>query len=146
MEENHDSIQSKENNTVTVPSLDTFLYVLSTTVVKHGFGFGITLNVKGTIVSGILITEEEYFKGITQETANADNGELFAQVLSEIDNFMKEATPEKKILLSKFIHLKNAKYFFSGADPIPSNRGIYWRGRLSEVDGFSFGNLSPQTD
>jgi hypothetical protein len=39
-----------------------------------------------------------------------------------------------------FIHLKNAQHIFGG-EFIPQN-GTYWRGKLCDVSGFTFGNMS----
>ena len=40
--------------------------------------------------------------------------------------------------LPGFIHLRNAKFFHNSGQPMPVNKGPWWRGRLSAVDGFSF--------
>ena len=138
MEKNQDSVQLEKNQ---LPELDGFLYALATTVVENGFSFGITLNVKGTIISGDLITSNQYFKEISKETADVENGKLLGEVLSQINRIVEEATTEQQERSSKFIHLKNAR-FFSASNSIPSNKGIYWRGRLSEIDGFTLGLLS----
>jgi hypothetical protein len=38
------------------------------------------------------------------------------------------------------IHLSDARVLASGASPLPPG-GMHWRGRLSEVSGWSFGHL-----
>lgn len=40
-----------------------------------------------------------------------------------------------------FIHLRDARVYQPGQSALPAN-GMYWRGRLSEVSGWSFGKLS----
>ncbi|TXS40181.1 hypothetical protein EAO75_34825 [Streptomyces sp. uw30] len=43
-----------------------------------------------------------------------------------------------------FIHLRGARVFQPGQSGLPGN-GMYWRGRLSEVTGWSFGSLGGST-
>jgi hypothetical protein len=39
-----------------------------------------------------------------------------------------------------YIHLGEARVFTAGVSPLPPG-GMHWRGRLSEVSGWSFGHL-----
>ena len=39
-----------------------------------------------------------------------------------------------------YIHLSDARVLAAGASPLPPG-GMHWRGRLSEVSGWSFGHL-----
>jgi hypothetical protein len=41
-----------------------------------------------------------------------------------------------------FIHLKNTKVYCGDDKPTPSEGKIFWRGKLSEVDGFFLGRIS----
>jgi len=41
-----------------------------------------------------------------------------------------------------YIHLRDARYFAPGQSPVPTNTGVLWRGKLTEVDGFSIGTMS----
>jgi hypothetical protein len=41
---------------------------------------------------------------------------------------------------TEFIHLREARVYGAGANPLPGN-GMLWRGRLSDVAGWSFGLL-----
>ncbi|MBP0716154.1 hypothetical protein J8I33_22850 [Burkholderia sp. AcTa6-5] len=42
----------------------------------------------------------------------------------------------------QYIHIKGARFFSNSGNPIPGNGGVWWRGRISEVDGFCLGELS----
>ncbi|GLX10678.1 hypothetical protein [Microbispora sp. NBRC 16548] len=44
-----------------------------------------------------------------------------------------------------YIHLKDAKVYSPGQGPFPAN-GMYWRGQLSAITGWSFGLLSEVQD
>jgi hypothetical protein len=122
--------------------IDPVLSVLTSTFAENGVEIGITINVKGTLVSGQLISKDQYFKCITQELSSVENGDLLAKNFSLINELINERESElEKKPLPEFIHLKNAR-FFSGGNLVPSNQGVYWRGRLTEIDGFNLGTLS----
>jgi hypothetical protein len=40
-----------------------------------------------------------------------------------------------------YVHLMDARFFNTTGNPIPGNRGVWWRARLAEVSGFSMGVL-----
>jgi hypothetical protein len=42
-----------------------------------------------------------------------------------------------------YIHLRGARVVAAGVSPLPV-AGMYWRGRLSEVSGWSFGHLGAE--
>lgn len=44
--------------------------------------------------------------------------------------------------LPRFVHLKQARLFQVGGNPLPGNKAIWWRGRISEVAGFMLGSLT----
>lgn len=54
---------------------------------------------------------------------------------------VKEDEKEESEIIYEYIHLSDAKIFSPGQAPIPTNKAIYWRGRISEVDGFFLGML-----
>jgi hypothetical protein len=88
---------------------------------------GMILNVGGLIISGILVSIKKYGEG--------------APVLKDV---MKkaglEAKPAKVFKETEYIHLKDARIFIAGQAPLPVE-GMWWRGKISSVDGFSFGTL-----
>jgi hypothetical protein len=110
---------------------------------EEKISFGVTLMVNGLIVSGNLIGGKEYFERYGEFWAanfgageNADKmREYFAGPASL---YGAEGTGSGD---PSFIHLKDAKAFMSGGSPIPNNQGVLWRGKISSVDAFYFGNL-----
>lgn len=104
---------------------------------------GVTLNVGGTIVSGILIGYNKYLESIKLQFDQKPGGEFVA---SFMDKFLsaveEEKIEEEDVVLPIYIHLKDARFFTPGNNPIPNNGGILWRGKLSSIDGFNFGALS----
>ena len=113
------------------------------------FEIGITLNIGGAVVSGILTSGASFFEGIAKEArqaiSNADKEvlskladlwEMPAQAYKPKDN-EKDGSPRSW----GFIHLREARFHAPGQSPIPGNGGVFWRGKLSSIDGFSLGNL-----
>lgn len=86
----------------------------------------IILNVHGMIVSGELVSYKTYVNGFIPSKTEAEPDETPAA--SEDRNY---------------IHLRNVKFYLSAGNPIPSNESkeIFWRGKLSSVDGFSLAKL-----
>lgn len=117
---------------------------------NDGLETGITLQVSGFLVSGSLVSGKQYFEGIGTEYGNAvpgESGQTLKASFSSLGNIYADLDHAKKkgikVPTPNYIHLKEARFFHTGA-PIPGNRGVWWRGRLSEVAGFALGSLSPQ--
>jgi hypothetical protein len=128
---------------------DYFLIYLVQTVNVVPIEIGITLFVQGSIVSGLLIGRNAYFEGLNSEMALASASDdikehfqtIFAQFQSIYTNLADNQEQQSQFRNLEFIHLKNAK-FFAGGSLTPTNTGVYWRGRLSCIDGFSLRNFS----
>lgn len=94
----------------------------------------VTLNVGGFLVSGYVVSYERYVKH-HQTTEALD---IAFEQLSKTPN------PEPPELLDNtpnYIHLRDAKYYLPGVEPIPGNMGLFVRVPLTSVHGFSFGKL-----
>lgn len=141
--------ENQEEKTKFNTDVDWFLQILVSTVNKTSIDIGITLNVGGLIISGQLINIKIYFEGLAQEMALANADEplkdafqtMFRKIGSEYKLSSEESENENQPP-PKFIHLKNAKMLLANGQKVPTNQGVWWRGRLSEVDGFSLGSLS----
>jgi hypothetical protein len=95
----------------------------------------ITLVVGGFLISGSVVSAKKYF---THNAVVAMAG-MIEQIKSDAarqeNNQAKTAKPD-------FIHLKDARYYTPGQNPIPSNTGVFCRISLDAISGFSFGRLS----
>ncbi|MFJ5771386.1 gas vesicle accessory protein GvpU [Psychrobacillus sp. NPDC093180] len=99
---------------------------------------GVTLNVNGNLITGLLISYESYLKA-TSERLKGHN--KMADVISGFfDKIAKEHAAYKESSggapSPSMIHLKDAKL-------IDGNNTFnleYWRGKISSVDGFIIGN------
>ena len=87
----------------------------------------VTLTLKGLLVTGEIVGHKEYLDGIG---------------LMDVVTKFFGPTPERSYFEPRsYIHLKEAQFFFGADRPIPTEGGVLWRGRLSEVDGFSMGRM-----
>lgn len=105
----------------------------------------VTVTVDGFLISGQLSSGRRYF----QETSILLRESLLAELAPIYDSIRDEVYPEPNLevepdesdLAPTFIHLRDAKYFHPGGQPIPANTGVWWRGRISQLSGFSVGLL-----
>lgn len=120
---------------------DGFLQFLVNRVNGTTVEIAITLQVSGLLVSGTLVTGDKYFEHFGEEIAVAkaddkENAESHGAVFAKLgEQYNGEGTREK------YIHLKNAKFHSPGANPVPTNSEVWWRGRISEVSAFFLGVL-----
>jgi hypothetical protein len=86
----------------------------------------IILNVHGMIVSGELVSYKTYVDGFIPPKTDTEQDEM----VDERED-------------RNYIHLRNVKFYLSSGNPIPANESkeIFWRGRLSSIDGFSLAKL-----
>lgn len=138
---------SEEKRKIILSDSDWFLQSLINIINGKDLEIGITLNVGGFLVSGLLVSGHHYFEGFAQDFASIFAGTDEAQIIKESffkcgEIYTKEKEENEEIPPPSYIHLKSAKFFNANGNPIPSNRGVWWRGRISEVSGFVLGILS----
>ncbi|MFG3422898.1 hypothetical protein ACGFZ2_29280, partial [Micromonospora sp. NPDC048063] len=110
-----------------------------------GITLGITLTVRGVVVTGTLIGRDEWAEGMAELLKSAgENGELLgSRILDVFRKLDLNRTRDENSEPYSYIHLKDARYVAGhGLLPSPGSRvPVYWRGRLSEVSGWSLGTL-----
>jgi hypothetical protein len=106
---------------------------------KHDFSLDITLNVKGAVITGTLVSAKEYFDSLSE---TFEDGSEVAQKLSEELAKAGESVDENQSAEAHFIHLKNTKVYCGDSKPTPSKGKIMWRGKISEIDGFFLGKIA----
>ena len=101
----------------------------------HGTEFGITLLLNSGVVSGTVISANAYFEQLIKDLElSLEQSPPLAEVLhSMLPNNSGDNLPN-------FIHLKDAKIYL-GERTIPNGAGVLWRGRISQVSGFTMGRL-----
>jgi len=109
--------------------------------------FGVTLQVSGLLVSGYLVSGKTYFEAVGQQIVNdvAQNAALADQMRTMFSTF-ESAYPndpgQADRPVPQFIHLQNARFYGTDGAPVPSNAGVWWRGRISEISGIVIGILN----
>lgn len=125
---------------------DWYLQNLVEIVNGNDFEFPITLFVGGLMVSGQLTSGHKYFEGLGEQLTqffggpSDDTQENVNYLTSPKEIYLKKEDAKDKVP-PQYIHLREARVFVPGQQPIPSE-GSWWRGRMSSVDGFHFGSLS----
>ena len=99
---------------------------------------GLTVTVAAGLITGDLIGANRWFKEIGE--AHPELREL-AEGLGSTAG--RTDLPDDQVDWT-YIHLRNARIFTGGQQFTTSGGGIYWRGRISEITGWSFGIFSPE--
>ena len=142
---------TSERQSISIPEFDDYLeFLVDTANSLPGMPMlPITLLVKGLVVTGFLASGRDYFNSVSAQIADVfavkdERRERMITVFGGRAEFYKEnlQSPEPEASEPLFIHLAKARVF-NGTVAMPTNEaGVWWRGRLSEVDGFFLGTLS----
>jgi hypothetical protein len=136
------------------PQAGWFLQILvNMTNARDGdFEVGMTLLVGGLLVSGIMVGGAKYFEGFANEFVSGFSDQKAVETVrksfSQFQEIYKTDLAQQKaagqpLEPPAYVHLREARFFSTAGNPIPGNRGVWWRGRLSEVSGFMLGTLGP---
>ncbi|MET3508057.1 gas vesicle accessory protein GvpU [Halalkalibacter oceani] len=106
---------------------------------KRSFALDITLNVKGCLVTGTLISAKEYFEELSEhfEQGNDMSRKISEQLASAVKGLDSNKSEEVH-----FIHMKHVNIYFGDRLPTPAQRKTLWRGKLEKVDGFFLGRIT----
>ncbi|MER5174925.1 MAG: hypothetical protein ABJB76_03070 [Candidatus Nitrosocosmicus sp.] len=125
---------------------DELLEFLIRKVEETGIGAGITLCIKGAILTGNLIKSKIYYDKMI-EMYDFDNSQLTAKNQEEIDkwndyhteyvDFINELKKQDNQQNLEYIHLEHVTFRNVHANIL--TQAIVWRGKLSSIDGFSIG-------
>lgn len=139
---------NKEKNNPTVdnaPQKDWFLQFLVNLANKNQVELGITLNIGGFLIAGTLVGVKQYFAEFGADFAASFEA---GKSPGDIKTFFKKIGDECACVSNReqaefpsYIHLKDAVFLNAQGTPIQGNDGVWWRGRISEVQGFVPGNL-----
>jgi hypothetical protein len=131
--------------TGSTPSKDWFLQFLVNLVNKNRFELEITLTVGGILISGTLVGVRQYFDDLSAYFANCfdsgKNTEVLKETFKQIGDQCSCVSPSEQTETPSYIHLKNAHFSDAQSQLISSNGGVWWRGRISEVQGFTPGKF-----
>lgn len=109
----------------------------------NGVELPVTLWVGGRMVSGILTSGEHFFQntldsfGFEVPPPEDSNAAVMIEDLQAWIQLYKEPLNDPP----EWLHLRDAQTFKGDGNTIPSDGGVFWRGRISAVDGFHLGML-----
>jgi hypothetical protein len=104
---------------------------------------GITLQARGIVLSGFLVSGHKYFDGFADDFATAVvHKEAAGKIRQEIAKFgdQYKTKPKADHPLPMYLHLKKPRMYGPGVKASPN----WWRGRVSEVSGYFLGVLAEQ--
>jgi hypothetical protein len=132
--------------TDSAPSKDWFLQFLVNLANKNRFELDITLTVGGILISGTLVGVRQYFDELSAFFANSfdsgKNPEVIKETFKQIGDQCACVSPSEQTETPSYVHLKNVNFLDAQSKLIPGNEGLWWRGRISEVQGFTPGKLA----
>ena len=130
-----------------IENRDFVLCMLSDFANRFGFRMGITLHTHGFLVTGVLISKDEFFEGIAsfvKQGLGADAEETFFDNLAAASRKNSEAKSEDETkdftAATHFLHLKDVQIMHPSQPAAPSNPTV-WRMRISEISGFTIGQF-----
>jgi hypothetical protein len=145
-----------ESPDVPAPAVDWFLQQLVDLANDELAKFSITLHSGGLVITGTLISGRTYFREWADEVAqsmvgaNTQGTEWLRELLARFGDIYPDRPLDERFEAGEdvqlprgthYIHLRDAR-FLLGAELVPTNRPVLWRGRLAEVDGFILGAIS----
>ncbi|SFE57426.1 gas vesicle accessory protein GvpU [Alteribacillus iranensis] len=106
----------------------------------NGAEMDVTLNVSGTTISGRLIGNVTYMEEVKRRLKSEDSA-LEEKMENFLDKMMHKFAKHTDAdeYETGYIHLRNAKIVDSKR--VVPIRGNLWRGKASDVNGFSFGSI-----
>lgn len=99
---------------------------------------GITLTTASGLMSGTLISSQTYFRLYAEAYAAAFDAEYREGILNK---FLEKGKSLGSVRFSpQYIHLRDA-FLHTGGNRIPNTVGLLWRGKISNVSGFTLGRF-----
>jgi len=132
-----------------VPSAqhDWFIQSLVNVANVAPLSFGVTLQVSGLLVSGYLVSGKTYFEAIGQQivsglSQNAALADQMRKMFATFESAYPNDPGQSERPVPQFVHLQNARFYRTDGTPVPSNEGVWWRGRISQISGIVIGILN----
>lgn len=103
----------------------------------------LTLTVGGNLISGKLISEAAYFDQLATDFSGA-MPEASREAAKEMIKRLQPApaAEDENSTPRQFLHMRDAHVFTDASKPIVS-QGVLWRGKISSIEGFTLGTITP---
>ncbi|MBF8676224.1 gas vesicle protein [Pseudomonas fulva] len=109
----------------------------------------ITLWIGGGVISGLLVSGEKFFEAYSEEFSSRftpEAAKVTRATLRQIGSRYYEDDERPNSRDTVYIHLLDAHFWSpSGCIPSGADSGVTWRGRISQVIGFSLGSFKHAT-
>ncbi len=139
--------EGKDNAAMdSTPKKDWFLQFLVNLANRKHFELDLTLTVGGILISGTLVGVRQYFDDLSNYFAgpftSGSNSDEIKDTFKKIGEQCTCVSSTEQTETPSYIHMKNVDFFNGQGKLLSGKEGIWWRGRLSEVQGFTPGRLS----
>jgi hypothetical protein len=112
----------------------------------------LTLNVHGTIVSGLMIGMKPYYEEIRKifvdatKSSSRKHASIAKEEFKMVFDKIEEPPNSKELVEGEYefnhIFMRNTK-IYNGTQVIPSTGTTYWIGKIESIDGFFLGMIHP---
>jgi len=139
--------------------VDVFLRVLANYCNEQGAGLSLTVHSGGTIVTGTLISDTEYYNLLAETVRIALPGDESAEAFAGgVEYWARLATGSageeegpsggaetaaRRRWRTRHLHMK-AVSIGPALEQLSPTQGLLWRGRLGSIDGWMLGSFEPQ--
>lgn len=124
-----------------------FLVGVANKIDDPGFSIGFTLTVGGTLITGHLIAAPTWMDLVSEQLQSDDPEQeatqAFGDAFTKFSADLRSQHDEDDAGSPEFIHLSNAATVVTPNGFMPTNRQGLWRGKLSDVQGWTLGILGP---
>lgn len=124
-------------------NVDPLLQSIINTSNRTGNNHAFTFTVGGNLVSGILISANEYYDQLAIEFSSqfeTENGSAESVKFKILKLKQNPTDIDENAPAVQFVHLREAEVFTSNGLPIAPG-GVLWRGKISSIDGWNVGRL-----
>lgn len=101
----------------------------------------ITLTVPGGLLTGRLVSPLQWLREIQKTPYGIFLGIFEEGFVARSQHARTEEVTEDEVLAITYVHLLDAQLVAAGSAAVRADSTAPWRGRLSEVAGWSFGRL-----
>ena len=117
---------------------------------EQGLEVGITVYIGGTVVSGMLVSGQEYLEASALRLQSAEGP---PETKAALDRFFRAQRDQQYASSGAastegedpppvgYLHLRGARPFDAKGPYL--EEGVWWRGRIDRIDGFNFGVIRP---
>ena len=123
---------------------DADLLFIAELVNRTNYGIGITLFVKGALITGLTVSGSEYYGSQIRALSEFSDNEISQHLLEhfkEGQSYYHDLGEKEFSYPANFLHLKEVSFKLGDGKVFPMSNGIL-RVKIEEIDGFVLGLMS----